>query len=143
MQTEHVDDSRSTASEVGARCDLYDASESVDIEGLYKYVFDLPRQSIDVCVYLSQTDGATVDEIADHLDASKSTANRVMRELVDKGVVEKRPVNLDEGGVVNLYYHQDVCDVKDCLVSELDSWYREAREVIEKVSEEKAAEVRD
>lgn len=69
----------------------------------------------------------TVEQVAGVLEKDRSVVQRALKRLHKKGLVKRTERHLEQGGY--LYEYNAVSDdvVKDQILEQLDSWYRETR----------------
>ncbi|MFW9967666.1 MAG: helix-turn-helix domain-containing protein [Candidatus Thorarchaeota archaeon] len=88
--------------------------------------FGLRNTEIDV--YFSLISGPkTVKEIATRIDRDRSTVQRVLASLKDKGLVEMDEQTFERGGYYYVYRAISTETVRGEILARLDRWYNETR----------------
>ena len=88
--------------------------------------FGLRNTEIDV--YFSLISGPkTVKNIATRIDRDRSTVQRVLASLKDKGLVEMDEQTFDRGGYYYVYRAISTDTVRGEILARLDRWYNETR----------------
>lgn len=100
--------------------------------------FDLPKPGINICLHVVDEGPQSATQIADHLDFDRSTVSRYLNELVDLGLLEKRQLNRDGGGVVNVYHASDLQRMRHETLVGFYVWAGEAASLIERANEAKS-----
>lgn len=81
---------------------------------------------------LSSLDGeVTTQDISDDLDVSKSLAQRSMKSLYDKDVVERRQVNRRDGGYTYVYQRKPRDELVERVQRIIADWSERAQKAIE------------
>lgn len=102
-------------------------------------VFDLPKPGIDICLQVVDGGPQSARQIADRLDFDRSTVSRYLNELVELGLLEKRQLNREAGGVVNVYHATDLQRMGHETLVGFYVWAGEAASLIEQANSAKSA----
>lgn len=105
-------------------CDLLDCAFGVTepVARLYRLLLDRPD--------------STVDELAEALDCDRSTVNRRLGTLREKGLVTRRRTLLSGGGVVYRYEPASLDRIEERMHRTLEEWTAAMHERIEQFREE-------
>ncbi|MHA1924624.1 MAG: helix-turn-helix domain-containing protein [Candidatus Thorarchaeota archaeon] len=82
----------------------------------------------EIDVYFSLITGPkTVKEIATRIDRDRSTVQRVLASLKDKGLVEMNEQTFERGGYYYVYRAISTDSVRSEILARLDRWYKKTR----------------
>ena len=84
--------------------------------GLTKAEFEIFRFMIEESMEYSTHD------IAKKKKLELSTVQRTVKKLVDKGLVHRRQVNLDQGGYIYLYQIKSRKEMKEKIITIIHEW---------------------
>ncbi|QFU84738.1 helix-turn-helix domain-containing protein [Natronorubrum aibiense] len=80
---------------------------------------------------LLEAPGSTTTELADDLDRDRSSVNRSLSTLSEKGLIERDRKILDGGGYVYQYFPIPLSEAKELLHSSVDRWTMHVHDEIE------------
>lgn len=113
--------------------------EPPDIQEVLLEAFGLPRAGLDVCLCVIGEGPVSPTEIADHLGYDESTVRRYLNDLVTFGLLEKRQLNREDGGYVNVYHSIDLDEMREETLVGFYTWAGEAASLIEAANLTKSA----
>lgn len=96
----------------------------VDIEDIIACSLSLKRSEYRVFKILLRTkENLTIAEIADKLELDRTTVQKIIKKLSEKGLIYRFQQNLDNGGYVYNYNIKDKIAVKKHIKDSLKIWY--------------------
>lgn len=110
--------------------ELIDESDP-QFERVMSCVFGIEDHETRTYLALCDRPGSTIEELADPLDRDRSTVNRALTSLHERGLVRRDRRLLDGGGFVYQYTAVDLPEVKDMLHEALDDWTATVHDVID------------
>ena len=82
----------------------------------------------DITIYSSLMENPkTVEDISSLICRDRSTTQRSLKTLLDKGLIERERKHLEKGGYFYIYKSVSSDAVKKQILEQLDTWYRETR----------------
>lgn len=94
----------------------------VDFQNLMKYVLNL--RNLDVDVYFKLLEGeTTVKELSNKLNCNRSTIQRALTNLVNKGLAIREPKTMKNGGYYFEYKAVSLSIIKERLNKKIKEWY--------------------
>ena len=69
----------------------------------------------------------TVEDLSTIICRDRSTTQRAVKKLLDKGLIERDRKQLEKGGYYYVYKPISSEDVKEQILTQLDKWYKETR----------------
>ncbi|APW97016.1 TrmB family transcriptional regulator [Halobiforma lacisalsi AJ5] len=100
-------------------------------EKVMSCVFGIEDHETRTYLALCERPGSTIDELATVLDRDRSTINRSLSTLQDRGLVERDRRLLEGGGYVYQYTAVELPDAKEMLHEALNAWTRSVHGVID------------
>ncbi|WP_331236586.1 helix-turn-helix domain-containing protein [Natronorarus salvus] len=85
-------------------------------------VFGIQRHECRAYLVLHGVPGSTVAELAEDLERDRSTVNRALSTLVEKGLVERQRRLLDSGGYVYQYSAVSLPEAKARMHEAVGEW---------------------
>jgi predicted transcriptional regulator len=117
--------------------ELIQMSSKAPLADLFSKSFEKPSDLLccafglrdtEIDVYFSLITGPkTVKEIAVRIDRDRSTVQRVLTSLKDKGLVEMNEQTFERGGYYHIYRAISSDSVRGEILARLDRWYKETR----------------
>lgn len=101
--------------------DLMLADES-DFEEVMRCVFGIQTHETRTYLELLDRPGSTVAEVADHLGKDRSSVNRSLTKLLEKGLVRREHRLLETGGYVYQYTAVPLAEIQENMHEALDEW---------------------
>ena len=98
--------------------------QKVEASDVMHCFFGLRTLEIDVYFYLLRGQ-ATVKEIGDALGRNRSSVQRAIQNLVQRGFAHRRTRTLRKGGYVYVYEAVSLATMKDLIKDALDSFYKQ------------------
>ncbi len=85
-------------------------------------------RSTEIDAYFALISGPkTVKEIASRIGRDRSTVQRVIQKLVNKGLIESEERTFDRGGFYHVYRAISPDEVREEILTRLERWYEETR----------------
>ncbi len=107
------------------------------IEGLFTRTFDKPSdflccafglRSSEIDTYFALlSEPKSVKDIAKDINKDRSTVQRVLSRLLEKGLVVMETKYFDRGGFYHEYQAVSTEDVKQDILDQLDEWYSKTK----------------
>ncbi|GIU69670.1 MAG: transcriptional regulator [Candidatus Woesearchaeota archaeon] len=96
----------------------------VDIEDIIACSLSLKKSEYRVFEVLLKTkENLTIVEIAEKLNLDRTTIQKIMKKLSDKGLIHRFQQNLENGGYIYNYNIKDKVAVKKHIKDLLRIWY--------------------
>ena len=90
--------------------------------------FELSKGEFAVMMHLLPTgDELTAQEIAEELGKDRTTVQRAVSSLTDKGILRRRQMNRPKGGYTFLYSIRDKERLKERILLMVERWTNEVR----------------
>jgi predicted transcriptional regulator len=106
------------------------AGQNVEASDVMHCFLGLRNLEIDVYFYLLKG-RATVKEVAEALGRNRSTVQRAIQNLVQRGFAHRRTRTLRKGGYVYVYEAVSLANMKDLIKTALDSFYQQIEEFLD------------
>lgn len=100
------------------------ACKKLDLDEVMRCGFGITKTEQEILNFLFVNDLVTANVLADKLSLSLATAQRSLKNLHEKNLVERRQQNLDRGGYLFFYAARDKEFVKQELKKVLDGWMK-------------------
>jgi len=114
--------------------DVHISVKPPDIREVLFDAFGLPKAGLDICLCVIGEGPLSASEVADRLEYDRSTATRYLNELVELGLIERAQLNLEAGGVVNVYHSIDLERMRRDTLVGFYVWAGEAAALIEEAN---------
>ncbi|GAB3678668.1 helix-turn-helix domain-containing protein [Halopiger thermotolerans] len=111
---------------------------SPPFEKVMSCVFGIEDHETRTYLVLRDRPGSTVDELAAALERDRSTVNRSLATLHDRGLARRERRLLDGGGYVYQYTAVALPEAKASLHEALDAWTETVHDVIDEFDGERA-----
>lgn len=105
--------------------------QTVEVSDVMHCFLGLRTLEIDVYFYLLKGQ-ATVKEVADALGRTRSTIQRAIQNLVQRGFAHRRTRSLRKGGYVYVYESVNLGMLKDLIKESLDNFYSQITEFLDR-----------
>ncbi len=96
-----------------------------------KCVFGIHEHEIRAYFTLLEAPGSKVSELASELDRDRSSVNRTLSTVSEKGLIERQRRLLEDGGYVYQYYAISLPEIKERLHHGIDEWSAQIHEKID------------
>ena len=108
--------------------------KNISEKELIRCSFNLNKTDYDLLIFMLKRDGAqTVLEVASTMGLERTTVQKAMKHLVDKGLVKRDQTNLSGGGYVFSYSPNNKEDIKNRMKDITRKWYDSVEEAIDKL----------
>jgi predicted transcriptional regulator len=110
------------------------ACSQFELDEIIKCGFGLTKAEYKILVEMAKTDGEwrTAEEIAKKLKIDTSTAQRAVKKLHEKNIVERAQNNLSGGGYLFIYKIKNKAELRKTLIAIINSWTKRAETEINK-----------
>lgn len=108
------------------------ACKKLDLNEVMRCGFGITKTEQELLFFLFKHELSTANEIADNLNISLATAQRSLKNLHVKGLVERRQQNLELGGYLFFYKAKDKDFIKTELKQILDGWIENVEASLDK-----------
>ncbi len=104
------------------------ACQSVSFKGIITCGFELTKGEYAVMLHLLSTgEELTALEIAQELSRDRTTVQRAVSSLTEKGILRRRQANRPQGGYTFLYSIRDKEELKRRILTIIQMWTDEVR----------------
>ena len=110
---------------------------SKNLPGLLTQVIETPTdlmccafglRDCEITIYSSLIDKPmTVEDISSIICRDRSTTQRALKSLLDKGLIERNRKHLEKGGYFYIYKSISSDEVRKQILAQLDQWYQDTR----------------
>lgn len=110
---------------------------SKNLSGLLTQVIETPTdlmccafglRDCEITIYSSLIDKPmTVEDISSIICRDRSTTQRALKSLLDKGLIERNRKHLEKGGYFYIYKSISSDEVRKQILAQLDQWYQDTR----------------
>jgi len=104
--------------------------QKVEASDVMHCFLGLRNLEIDVYFYLLKGQ-ATVKEVAEALGRNRSTIQRAIQNLVQRGFAHRRTRTLRKGGYVYVYEAVNLATLKELIKEALDSFYQQIEDFLD------------
>ncbi len=95
-------------------------------------VFKIKDYEIEVYFYLLDHPGSTIAEVSESLKKDRSSIQRSLQTLMDKGMINRKFRVLGLGGFAYIYAATPLEETKKIMERELQVWYNMMRKLVMK-----------
>ncbi len=92
-------------------------------DDVMRCVFKIKDYEIEVYFYLLDHPGSTIAEVSDSLKKDRSSIQRSLQTLMDKGMINRKFRVLGVGGFAYIYAATPIEETKKIMERELRVWY--------------------
>jgi predicted transcriptional regulator len=110
--------------------------EDLNCDNAVKCFFDLNQKELDLYRDLVRNGPSTASELGERICRDRSTAYRSVSGLVENGLVEKKRMVQDGGGIFHVYQAVEPVRVQEMLHSRIDSWYRVMKKTADRAGDD-------
>ncbi len=97
--------------------------KKMDSKELIRCTFDLSKTELKIFLYLLKINSSIPSvDIAKEIDLDRTTIQKSLKKLLEKGIVDRRQNNLDNGGYVFLYSVKQKNQLKDQMKEIINEW---------------------
>lgn len=103
----------------------------IDPKDLIKCTFGLNKTELELFLLLSKGNKCeTVQNISKSIGLDRTTIQKSLKKLITTELVERKQVNLENGGYVFFYCIKKKPQIKEKMQNILDEWYSSAKKEI-------------
>ncbi len=95
-------------------------------------VFKIKDYEIEVYFYLLDHPGSTIAEVSEFLEKDRSSIQRSLQTLMDKGMINRKFRVLGVGGFAYIYTATPLEETKKIMGRELEVWYNMMNKLVMK-----------
>lgn len=106
-------------------------AENPGFDDVMRCVFGIQEREVETYLTLLGTGEVKAEALADELDRDRTSVNRTLAALREKGVVTRHRRLLDGGGHFYCYTAEPLPEVKRRMHDELDAWTESVHERID------------
>lgn len=103
-----------------------------EFNDVMRCVFKIKDYEIEVYFYLLDHQGSTITEISDFLKKDRSSIQRSLQTLMDKGMINRKFRVLGVGGFTYIYTATSLEEAKKIMERELKIWYNMMNKLVMK-----------
>lgn len=97
-------------------------ADDPEFSEVMRCVFDIQNHETRTYLTLRANPSSTVAELATQLEKDRSSVNRSLTKLLDKGLVEREHRLLDTGGYVYQYQAASIAEAQQQMHDALEEW---------------------
>jgi len=103
-------------------------------EELTRCSFNLNKTEYNVLIFLLRNDKMrTIFQISKAMELERTTIQKAIKNLVEKGLAKKTQKNLSRGGYIFLYKPNNKDEIKSKMKGLTYKWYKNVEETIDKL----------
>lgn len=106
-------------------------ADDPEFERVLECVFGIHAHESRTFFALIEAPGSTVSELATDLDRDRSSVNRSLSTLYEKGLIERERRLLDGGGYVYQYYAVPIPETKTRMHQAVNEWSEQVHDKID------------
>ena len=108
------------------------ACKSINTSEIIQCSYGLGRGDYKVFeLLLKQKEPKTIKELSEMLSKERTTIQKVVTKLVNKGIVKRRQMNLSSGGYVFVYFIKNKEKIKQEIKEIMKQWCEDAMKAID------------
>ena len=105
--------------------------KTISQEDLVRCAFDLNKTEYNVLVFLlKKNERRTATQISESMKLDRTTVQKAIKKLVEKGLVKRSQINLSGGGYTFFYKINNRDEIKEKMKNVTHKWYRRVEEAI-------------
>ncbi len=109
------------------------ACREIELKDLIKCSFDMTKTDYTVFEFLMRNDKSfSISNIASKLRLERSSVQKAIQNLVLRELIERRQLNLDQGGYKFYYSVRNKDEIKARIDEIIDGWHKKVKEAIKK-----------
>jgi len=102
------------------------ACQDIEFVDLIRCSFELSKTEYSILMYLlTKEKWYTTSKLAEVIGLDRTTIQKSIKHLADKGLVKRFQENLDKGGYMYLYNIKDKEGIKKRMRNLVENWYKE------------------
>ncbi len=110
------------------------ACKKIELEELIRCSFNLNKREFAILMYLLKKNKKyTVMGLAKELSLERSTIQKAVKKLVEKGLAMRFQQNLDRGGYNFLYKAKNKGEIKERMKETVRQWYSAVENAIQRI----------
>jgi len=106
-------------------------TETPDLRETLLSAFGLPKMGLEICLCVIDEGPIPAGEAAEILGYDRSTTSRYLNDLATMGLLEKTPLNREDGGVINVYHSMDPGAMRRQTLIGFYAWAGQAASMLE------------
>ncbi|RLE47713.1 MarR family transcriptional regulator [Candidatus Woesearchaeota archaeon] len=111
---------------------IYFACKSINKEDLIRCSFALNKTEYKLLMFLLDYDEfITAAKLAKKMGLERTTVQKAVKLLVEKGLVSRKQENLEKGSYIFLYRIKDVKEIKERLRKIVRKWHEKVEDFID------------
>jgi predicted transcriptional regulator len=104
---------------------LHFACKQIDFADLVRCSFNLNKTEYSLFMHLiEQNEAYCAATIGEEMGKDRTTIQKAVKKLVEKGLVLKRQMNLETGGYTYVYKIKDKETIRETILSIVNSWHK-------------------
>ncbi len=107
------------------------ACKHIELAEIIKCSFDLNKTEYNLLLFLiNSKEELMIKEISEKLSLDRSTIQKSIKSLTEKGVVKRIQTNLENGGYVFSYIIKNKSEIKSKILQSVDNWHNSVKKLI-------------
>ena len=103
-------------------------------EELMRCSFNLNKTEYNVLIFLLKKDKTyTASQISEGMELDRTTVQKAIKNLIEKGLAKRAQKNLSRGGYIFLYQPNNKNRIKSKMKEITYDWYKNVEEAIDKL----------
>ena len=98
------------------------ACKLIPFEDIIRCAFGITKTEYNIFEFLTKKQDITVEDMTEELKKDRTTIQKAVKSLVDKGIVIRRQRNIDMGGYQYIYSLKDKQELKKQIKEIIKSW---------------------
>ena len=108
------------------------ACKKIDLKDLITCSFEMNKTDFNLFTFLMKNDGfMTTHDIADGVGLDRTSVQKSIKRLVEKGIVERHQENLGSGGYTFVYRVKDKDMIKKQMLDRINTWSKMVKSEID------------
>jgi predicted transcriptional regulator len=107
------------------------ACKRIELEDLIRCSLNLSKSDFKLFNFLLTNDSFTVKSLSDKLDLDRTTIQKSVKKLLDRGILEQYQENLSPGGYRFIYKIKEKDQIKKKILSIIKNWTENVNKTIE------------
>ena len=106
------------------------ACKNIDLRDIIQCSFDLNKTDYQLLTHLLRVELQSISQISKDVQLERSTIQKSISRLFSRGLLERRQMNLSQGGYHYVYGLADKEGIRSRLFSIVDGWHSKVRDAI-------------